>query len=350
MRNMLLLFIALGWGLSLKAHPSYGLVITDEGDVIFCDVLHHGGTIWKLDREGTLSKLLTGQHCHFIFQDHRGQIWGTHHDYLEARDTNENTLWRLTGGRKEVVIPPTLDPTVFSGVNFVVDQVGKIYYNAFGKLYVRETNGDIALLSPHQFGRIMSLQLAPDGQIIVVDNNADGGALIKVDPAGALTYVATALLDPDPPNPPFAEPRFNMLFAAFADPQHNIYVADSGSRRITKVDTAGRISHIYHSEAPWYPVAYAERNGVAYVMEMSYVPGKGNLGPRIQRLAGGEQTILVNIDDPAENGRRVREPEPQEAVPERSPKRGRTGRWLLGGAILLLGLILGGRLLRKKRP
>jgi hypothetical protein len=344
MKPFHLLFFALLLTAVASGHPSYGIVITENNEIIFCDVLHNGGTLWKLDEEGKLNEILTGEHSHFIFMDQEGQVWGTNHEYVEARDTNLNSLWKWVNGRKQLVIPPTDDPRVFSGVNFVVGTDGKIYYNAHRQLYVRDTNGDTQLLSPHEFGRIMSLQLAPDGQIIVVDNYAENGSLIKVSLLGDLTYVGTDLIEANPPNPPFKEARFNLLYASFADKAGNTFVANSGSRRISRVDVSGQIAHIFYSEAPWYPVAYTEKDGIGYVMEMSYIPGIGNLGPQIQRLENGEATILVNVD-----AEKMPKPsEPLEDDPDEDGAAAPPAPWFWYGLASALLLIFIGRHLGKR--
>ncbi len=335
----LIIFLLLS-SVLLQAHPSYGIVVTENNELIFCDVLHNEGTVWQLDPQGNLSSVLTGEHCHFIFMDRQGTVWGTDHDYVEARETNRNSLWKLVDGEKQLVIQPTEDPAVFSGVNFVVGPKGEIYYNVERKLYVRDTDGKRRLLSPHEFGRIMSLQLAQDDQIIVVDNNADNGSLIKVSPLGDLTYLANNLIEANPPNPPFEEPHFNLLYAAFADEAGNVFVANSGSRRITRIDPSGKQQHIFHSKEPWYPVAYTEKDGIGYVMEMSYIPGIGNLGPQIQRLDANGATVLLNIDAekmPPEQQKEAPEKEEKAAEPEKgtveSPS---TWLWYLLGGILVL--------------
>ncbi|PHN03418.1 NHL repeat-containing protein [Flavilitoribacter nigricans] len=296
MKQLYLFFFAALLSADLSAHPSYGIVITENNEIIFCDVLHNEGTIWKLDQTGELREILTGLHSHFLFLDRQGHIWGTDHDYIAARETNRNTLWRLVDGQQETIIPPTEDPSVFSGVNFVAAPDGTIYFDTGGQLYVRSTEGATRLLSDHKFGRIMSLQLTPDGQLLVVDNYADNGSLIQVSPRGELTIIATCLLEDSPADPPFEEARFNMLYAAFAGTDGEVFVANSGSRRISRVAADGAITHIYHSEKPWYPVAYTEKDGIGYVMEMCYLPGIGNLGPQIIRLENGAATVLVNVD------------------------------------------------------
>jgi sugar lactone lactonase YvrE len=343
MKNPIVLTLALLLSVfSLRAHPSYGIVVTENGDLFFSDVLHNEGTIWKLSPDGQLHEILTGQHSHFLFLDQQGQIWGTDHDYIPGRETNRNTLWRLSNGKKQIVIPPTEDPAVFSGVNFVVGPEGHIYYNADRKLYVLDPQGNRRLLSDHEFGRIMSLQLARDGQVLVVDNNAENGSLIKVSDRGELTRLAVNLLEAEPPNPPFEEPRFNLLYAAFAGEGGDFFVANSGSRRISRIDPSGKVEHIYHSEAPWYPVAYTEKDGIGYVMEMCFLSGIGNLGPQIRRLDGSGSTLLLNVDA-AKMPPSAEKEMPEKTEQEKETEKGAIGSpsssswlWYLLGGILVL--------------
>lgn len=279
------------------AHPAYGLLVTPHQEVYFSDVLHGLGTIWRIDHHGKLSQVLTGEHSHFLFLDQQGMIWGTNHEYLPATDKNRNTLWRwhpLMG--KQIIITPTYDPRVFSGVNFVVDSDQHIYFNTDNVLYVRSAAGSTRQLHPHRFGRIISLQMDDQERIYIVDNNAEQGSIFRLDTNGDLERVADHLLDDNPPDPPFPEPRFNMLFAAFVDSLGHIYVANSGSRRVTAIDAEGNKRHIYHSQAPWYPVAYAHRDGIAYVMEAGFIAGRGNIGPRIVRIRDGNREVIADTE------------------------------------------------------
>ncbi|MDH3245145.1 MAG: hypothetical protein OEM26_11060 [Saprospiraceae bacterium] len=54
--------------------------------------------------------------------------------------------------------------------------------------------------------------------------------------------------------------------------------------------------HIYHSEEPWIPVAFASRAGRSYVMECGFIEGVGDIGPRIVELIGGEGRVVVDVD------------------------------------------------------
>jgi hypothetical protein len=330
--------------LSVSAHPSYGLVVTETGNVIFCDVLHNSGTIWMLDRQGKLSKILTGEHCHFIFMDRHSNIWGTNHEYLPDTDNNRNTLWKLHPSQeKQIVIPPTTNPKEFSGVNFVVDGQENIYFDVDGQLYIRREKEGPRLFLPHRFGRIISLQTDEDGNIYVVDNNEKNGTVFKVTPEKEVIALAGHLLERPPPDPPFPNPLHNMLFATFIAPGGNVYVANSGSRRITLIKNDGSVEHLYHSEAPWYPVAFYQKDGIDYIMENSFVPGEGNFGPRIIRVEAGKKVVLVDVDKP-----------PREKS-DTQEKKGNSGggkegnlKWWFGLAAVLLCSVLANRLIKRR--
>ncbi|MEM7369217.1 MAG: hypothetical protein AAF587_11505 [Bacteroidota bacterium] len=288
------------WCLSLgHAHPSFALIITDQGDLLFADVLHNEGTIWKYSSEGKLTALLTGEHCHMIFADSRGVIWGTDHAYIEAIEGNENTLWRLDQtGKKEIIIAPTREPTEFSGVNFVLNRKNRLIFPHNGQLYQRDLQGASSLLSSHQFGRIMSIQIDHQDRLYIADNNTDNGSVYQLLPSGHLHQLTNKLLEKPPPNPPFEMEMHNMFLGMSVDDSGNVLLANIGSRRISQITQDGTTAHIYHAEAPWFPVAALRKDGKLYVEEVGYQAGKGHLGPRIVLWDGKQKQIIVEIPTP----------------------------------------------------
>ena len=296
--KQLFIFILFMFNLAkIMAHPSFGLVITAENHLVFCDVLHKGGTIWQLDNQGKLTHLLTGEHCHFIILDHRGYIWGTNDEYLESTDENRSTLWKLKNNKKEIIISPTTDPKKFAGCNFVVDKQGNIFFHHDKQLYKHDKSGHTQLYLNRVFGRINSLQMDDRENIYVMDMYEDEGTIFKIDPSGQIARFATHVIEQHPQNPPFPEARFNMFFGAFVDQGGNIFVTNSGPRRVLKITPDGEKEHIYHSEAPWYPVAFTQKDGIAYVMEMGYEGGRGNFGPRIMKISEGKSEVLVDVEN-----------------------------------------------------
>ncbi|HLF62632.1 MAG TPA: hypothetical protein VI603_02720 [Saprospiraceae bacterium] len=76
------------------------------------------------------------------------------------------------------------------------------------------------------------------------------------------------------------------------------FVANIGSRLITRIDVRGSQSCIYQGTAPWYPVAYYNLDGIGYVMETGITrDNNGNMGPRILKIQDGSSTILINTED-----------------------------------------------------
>ena len=277
-------------------HPSYGLVVTPDGDIFFCDVLHHEGTLWRIDRAGRLDAVLTGVHSHFIMADAEGSVWGTDHDYLPSIDGNRNSLWKLTEDlSKVVVIPPTTDPRQFSGVNFVVDSRGTVFFAHDHQLYVRGDSVAPRLFIPEKFGRITSLQIDRDDMMYVVDTDRGHGSVFMVSPGGEVDLTADSLREARPLNPPFEDPVYHLLYAAHVDPDGVIYLADSGSRRVLRIAPESPVSTVYRSDPPWWPVAYVTQGGSAYVMEAGFVDGVGNQGPRIVRIRDGVSEVLCEI-------------------------------------------------------
>lgn len=328
---LLLIFLLQFFPIGLQSHPSYGLVINEQGEIIFCDLLSQGGSLFKWSEKGGLETLLTHEHCHFIFQDQQGNIWGTNHEYIERTESNLNTLWKYTPeGKKEVIIHRT-DNADFSGNNFTIDSKGLIYFNWDDQLFVREANGSPILFVPDTFDRIVSLQMDKYDNLYVVENNLHEGSIFRISQNKEVKLVADHLKEIPPPNPPFPEPRFNMLYAAFIADNCDIFVANSGSGRITKILADGTQEHIFHSKKPYYPVAYCERNGKAYVMEMGFKSLKGNLGSRIWDLKDGGAELLIDVEQPDVSG---------EALQKAQHKGNLTSYLVLFGGIILGALAL----------
>ena len=89
-----------------------------------------------------------------------------------------------------------------------------------------------------------------------------------------------------------------MLYALHIDTNNDLYIANSGSRRVTKVNADHTVEHIYKSMPPWYPVAYYLHDDIEFVMETGFSLPGGNLGPRIIEVRNGESKIIANADHP----------------------------------------------------
>ncbi|MCB0639697.1 MAG: hypothetical protein KDC54_23900, partial [Lewinella sp.] len=276
----------------------------------------------------------TDEHAHFLFQDQAGFIWGTNHEYLPSTDGNRNTLWRLDADlQKEIMIPPTEDPTAFSGVNFVITPGGEVIFSWADQLYRRRLTGPAEVWLDHTFGLINSLQLDEAGNLYVIDTETEQGTLYRVSPARELTVVATQLRQPAPDHPPYEREDHNRLYAAWIAGDGTVFVTDIGHRRLIRLAPDGSRSFPFHSEAPWYPVAYAEQAGTGYVLEVGYDPGRGHVGPRVVRLTDNGASVWVDVERDEVKERGTMMPPPAPSAPTSWP-----GWWWVVGLVAAGGV------------
>jgi len=291
-----LVFLLISFFHRCLAHPAWGFVRTGTGEFVFSDVFRGNGTIWITTPDHKLIRWISDHNSHFIFQDEDGNIWITNHSYLSQTDKNENSLWRVTPkGMKNLIIPPTTDPRQFSGTNFVIDDFGNIIYDYQNSVLVRTPEHVISEFSTMKFERIMAMQRS-NQFIYIVDNSLDSGSIFALDRYGNATQVATGLLESAPPDPPFDEQRFNLLFGVFVDEFENLYIANSGSRRVSMIDGKGSVSHIYFSESPWYPVSVIAEQDKLFVLEGGDTD-TGNIGPRVIQWRENRRLEIANTEN-----------------------------------------------------
>lgn len=134
---------------NICAHPSWGIVVTKSGTVFFADILHcDNGCVWKVDRDGSLSRFISNQHSHMLYLDKEENLWGTHHEYISRSDEWESLLWRIdNSGTRTTVIPPTRDLSKFGGVNFAIDKHGDIYFNHKQKILKCKPGGEAVVFA-----------------------------------------------------------------------------------------------------------------------------------------------------------------------------------------------------------
>lgn len=280
---------------NVNSHPAWGLVILDNGDIIFADILHDFGTIWKYS-DGQLSKWEEGQHSHVLYKDDEGYVWGTNHVYIPSTKENDNSLWRKKPGfEKEIIIPPTRNPKEFSGAIFTVDKSGNIYFDYSKQVYKRTPEGGITLFSDHSFQRISSMQLGLDGYLYVVDNRISNGTIYQMDLwDGSICEQFSNVKEENPVNPPFENKGHQILYGMSILKDGTMFIANSSDRRITKIHPNNNRKHVYFSESPWFPVGVALKGQTLYVLEAGF--DHENIGPRLLKVdATGKIKELVKM-------------------------------------------------------
>jgi len=91
---------------SASAHPAWGILVDPQGRVVFSEVTTN--SVWRVEKDGGLVRLVTGRHSHDLFQDGQGALHGEHVVYDQARWLR--STWRLDpSGRFETPSVPAVD-------------------------------------------------------------------------------------------------------------------------------------------------------------------------------------------------------------------------------------------------
>lgn len=284
----------------LQAHPSWGIVATTSGEIIFADVMHGGeGIIWKIDKKGKLSKLFKNYHAHSLTLDQNDVLWAAANRYIEGviEGDGEHVLTKIYPSGKTEELIRTRDITAFAGGTNTVTTEGEVVFTHKNQLFKVTKNGKVEPLIDHTFGRVVTMFTGKDGSIYITDNYHQNGSIFRISTNAKLEIFASELLEKKPANPPYRKPSHNLLYGMAEDAKGRIYVANSGSRRILQIGKSQETEIFYESEAPWFPVGLAFHNTAMYVMEVGFVSGKGHLGPRILKIEEDKAPVVIADTD-----------------------------------------------------
>ena len=270
---------------SILAHPSWGIVVDDNGCIYFADVMHNGdGTLWRLDpNTEELEAVFKKFHAHQIYINNKNEIFagiaiwrtdeieGEGHNYLFKYETNTKTLDTLLF---------TDDWDEYHGQNFALSNDYKnIYFSMNKQLHVKPLNGKTRPLLNKKFDRICTLTTDAVGNLWITDSRYDNGTLFKWNENEGLIEVSNNLMPQNPTNPIFEEKNHQLFYGiAFSHDQKPL-VTENANRTITKINNNGIHEIVYTSELYWNPTGVYYKNGNYYIMEVGYK--KGHLGPRI---------------------------------------------------------------------
>lgn len=286
MKRFKLLIILLFFGIIFKAeaHPSWGIVVDENGCIYFADVMHNGdGTLWRIDpNSNELEAVLTNFHAHQIYLNNNeivaaiakwrsGEIEGEGHNYLFKYEQNVKKLDTLLF---------TDDWDEFHGQVFAPSNDLKTVYFAFKKqIHVKSLNGKTATLLPRKFDRINTLTIDSNDNLWITDSQYKNGTLFKWSPKNDLTEIANSLMPQEPKNPIFEESRHQLFYGISFDKSGNPLVTENANRTIQSINKNGEVRTKYISELYWSPNGVYYKDGQYYIMETGY--NKKHLGPRI---------------------------------------------------------------------
>lgn len=279
----LLLFFCLS--LNIQAHPSWGIIVDENGCIYFVDVMHNGdGSLWKLDpNTQQLEAVYSNFHAHQIYINkpneivaaiakwRTGEIEGEGHNYLFKYDTNLRTLDTLLF---------TDDWDEFHGQTFAISKnLKEVYFSMNKQVKVKYIEGNTRPLTNHKFQRINTLTTDDNGNLYITDSNYKNGTLYIWNKSSGLRELAHNLLEQNPKFPIFEEKRHQLFYGIAFSKDNKPLITESASRTIKEVWPDGSYKIVYTSKLHWTPNGVFFKNGKYYIMETGY--NKHHLGPKI---------------------------------------------------------------------
>ncbi len=348
LRQVIAAAIALGLlaAVPAAAQSSWGLGVTRNGAIVFCDRLR--GTVWQVDTAGNRTATVEGVACHGLATGLDGQVLGEATP-MDVTTTRGVGVWRVNAaGLREWLQPPSLVPV--QRVWIARDKESRSYFwtgtgagSPESAIVQQDTTGirvNIAgggrgqsdgIGAGAAFNNVTGIAAAPDGSLLVID---DGNIRRVARNGNVVTEAAHVVTDSriGLVNTPGLWAR---EIGIAADDRSEAVVVDPAAGRVVHIDRAGR------AVALWEPSRWAQRvtggrwgwrpSGVAMLGRTYYVLDEW-MGPALIADIVGSPRVM-QIDD---QGRITR----VASVP------GWTAR--IGGVLLIVVLI--SFLFRKRRP
>ena len=269
----------------LLAHPSWGIVVDDNGCIYFADVMHNGdGTLWRIDPEShELEAVFKNFHAHQIYMDdsqnifagvaiwRTGEIEGEGHNYLFKYETQSKTLDTLLF---------TDDWDEYHGQNFALSKDGEgVYFTMNKQIHIKPFNGKSRPLVNHTFGHIDTMITDYNGTLWITDSEANNGTLYRWSTSEGLVAYAQDLMPQDPEDPLFEERRHQTFYGIGFSHRELPLLTENANRSINEITEDRKSKVVYRSEPYWSPTGIYFKNGYYYIIETGY--HRQHLGPRI---------------------------------------------------------------------
>jgi sugar lactone lactonase YvrE len=278
---------------AVLAHPSAGIVVDADGNVLVADLSR--GLI-KIDPQGKVTTLQK-EAGHWLALDPQGAFSDV--DFTKSRHWPRWFKRRTSAGAKPALITD-------GGSPLVVAPDGNLYYVSSGE-QLNPGGHEIARLSPNgheslftrdlhktseDLGGIKGLALGPDKSLYVTCPKA----VYRITRDGKFTPVANPVVVDDCDKHPPSIRDAPSLRGLAVDPRGTVYAAATGCRRVLKITSDAQVTTILKSEAPWSPSGVALHNDDLYVLEHVNANSEAHEDwpPRVRKLdkAGKIATLL----------------------------------------------------------
>jgi len=296
-------------------HPGSGIAVRDDGTVIFTDISRR--TIWEVAPGGEPVALVRDRWTHSLMLGPDGALYYEREEPVEG--VAPCSFWRLgEDGAHERLIAPTRERRAFAGTVFALDAEMNVYYPHMERVdggwrarIMQRTPGGVvsaftglgdgALYADGGPGEstvriVTAMASAPDGSVYFTDLHHVRRVETGGPDAGAITTVASGLIDEDPEDPPERRgpsTTINRLYGLAVDDNGSVFVAYQAGRRVTRVSAGGEAETLRESGRRWSPLGVALRGDEVYVLEVA----DGGIGAlRVVRVVDGEAEVVVSVE------------------------------------------------------
>jgi len=251
------------------AHPPYGLVADEAGNVYFSDL----ETVWRLAPDGRLTifrPAVPETHVHELAMAPDGAIEGDQNRYDPATERFYVGIWRRSlGGEERAILPMTETPP--RGIGVWQDRAGNRYTaqwrsNADRRMALlrRTPNGGVDMLfaegkeaglAPQRAASsVGGMAFAADGSLYFADRNL----LRRLGPDGAVATLFDGGSDSS--------------LRGIATAGRQVLAADMGAKTVLAISPDGKARIMYREAGPWLPTAVALARGRLLVLEANADP------------------------------------------------------------------------------
>jgi hypothetical protein len=304
---------------AVSAHPGTGIVVDAKGQVYFVHGVRH--RIMRIDETGRLTTFAQGEDGKLLSVPHHLVIDNAGNLYCVG--DRDGRVCKITpDGKIEQIYPPTdwhgIGFIGAGGDPFTRDAAGNLYcvhYRQSQHSQIVKIGLDGRLISlaggdwgfadgrggQAKFGALhgAAFAWAADGDLLLTDN---GTSVRKIGADGTVTTVAgngeAGYVDG-----PATAARFRLAMGLVVDTRGNIYVADSGNRRLRRIAPDGVVSTIAGSgksggaDGPALQASFTDPSGVAIGRDGTlYVLDFVGDHPRVRTIAQNTISTIARTE------------------------------------------------------
>jgi hypothetical protein len=248
------------------AQTSWGMGVTRNGSIVFCDRVR--SIVWQIDPAGRRTPALEAVSCHGVATGLDGDVLGESTP-MDVTTTLGVGIWRLNAsGQREWLQPLSFSPV--PRVWIARDAQSRSYlWNGVGtgspeSSIIRQDTADVRLdikiaggargFKDGQgalaaFDNVTGIAAAPDGSLLVIDN----GSIRRIAPNGMVVTEALNVVTDSRIGLTNTTGLWAREIGIAADHRSEAVVVDPAAGKVVHIDRAG------HAVAMWEPSGWTER-------------------------------------------------------------------------------------------